>query len=176
MLISIQCVKLGKSRGSDRTFVRDYPETLSYSIFFISWLSYQLKRFISRTVYLLNNHVSYTVAIFHNVEPRFSCLLQFLSQIILLEIAPYISKSFRNGATCAITVLYFDFYTKYQTGSEFHCCYGNQWLFRIQWNIYDSPQIFDWVLNTLLEIRMEIYQACFNLIHKRILRMIKVSM
>ena len=31
----------------------------------------------------------------------------------LFEVVPYISKSFRNGATDDITVLYFNLYTKY---------------------------------------------------------------
>ena len=115
MLISVQCIKLDESKSSNRTFVREYPETLSYSIFLISGLSHFTTLNLASTVFFS----------FYSRLPS------------LFEIAPDISKTQKNGATCVSTVLYFDFYTKYQTASEFHYCYGNQWLFRTQSNIYD---------------------------------------
>ena len=45
----------------------------------------------------------------------------------LLEILSYISKSFRNGATYARTVLYFDFILNIGRPVSFNCYYGNHW-------------------------------------------------
>ena len=55
MLIFVQCIKLDENKVSNRTFIRGYSETLSYSSFFIFWSPCCLKYLISKTVYTLNN-------------------------------------------------------------------------------------------------------------------------
>ena len=57
----------------------------------------------------------------------------------LHEIVPYISKSFRNGATYSSTVLNFDFCIKYWTTSGFLLLFWKiSGVFRSQTNIYDG--------------------------------------
>ena len=55
MLIFVQCIKLDENKVSNRTFIRGYSDTLSYSSFFIFWSPCCLKHLISKTVYTLNN-------------------------------------------------------------------------------------------------------------------------